>query len=160
MQCTQCGNDNPAGAHFCGTCGFSLLEYATGIWPDSYGRVNLVVAVRLGFQKYFEFKGRSTRAEFWWWALFVLLGNLLLGVASFVVGVGDLLSTLFQFGTLIPSLALGARRLHDINRTGWWQLMLFASFLIIPLIVLYIWAALQGGEGLNRYGQSPRQPTL
>jgi uncharacterized membrane protein YhaH (DUF805 family) len=136
------------------------FEHATGIWPDSHGRVNCVVAIRLGFQKYFDYKGRSTRAEFWWWALFICLGHLLFTVAGYVVGVGNLLDDLFGLGTLIPSLALGARRLHDINRTGWWQLMWFAFFLFIPVLVLLYWGARQGGAGVNRYGKSPRQPTL
>jgi len=60
---------------------------------------------------------------------------------------------LFRVITLIPSLSLGARRLHDINRTGWWQLLLFVP--LLGLIVIMILAAKDGDIGKNRYGQDP-----
>ena len=73
-------------------------------------------------------------------------------------------------GTFIPALALGARRLHDINRTGWWQLMGIGLILVstgywlgIPLfigsIVLIVWAIKPSDEGTNKHGPAPRHPT-
>ena len=123
-------------------------------------------AVGLGFQHYFDFKGRSTRSEYWWWLLFVVLAGIALtivdmGIGTFNYESGDgLLSGLFKLATLIPGLALGARRLHDINKSAWWLLM-WLSFLliipmIIPMIVLLVWAARQGDNGTNRYGPDPR----
>ena len=123
-------------------------------------------AVGLGFQHYFDFKGRSTRSEYWWWLLFVVLAGIALtivdmGIGTFNYESGDgLLSGLFKLATLIPGLALGARRLHDINKSAWWLLM-WLSFLriipmIIPVIVLLVWAARQGDNGTNRYGPDPR----
>jgi uncharacterized membrane protein YhaH (DUF805 family) len=119
-------------------------------------------AVGLGFQHYFDFKGRSTRSEYWWWLLFVVLAGIALtivdmGIGTFNYESGDgLLSGLFKLATLIPGLALGARRLHDINKSAWWLLMWLRFFLIIPVIVLLVWAARQGDNGTNRYGPDPR----
>ena len=145
-------------------------------------------AVGLGFQHYFDFKGRSTRSEYWWWLLFVVLAGIALtivdmGIGTFNYESGDgLLSGLFKLATLIPGLALGARRLHDINKSAWWLLMwlsflliipmivllvmgMWLSFLliipmiipmIIPVIVLLVWAARQGDNETNRYGPDPR----
>ena len=123
-------------------------------------------AVGLGFQHYFDFKGRSTRSEYWWWLLFVVLAGIALtivdmGIGAFNYESGDgLLSGLFKLATLIPGLALGARRLHDINKSAWWLLMWLSFLLIIPMIipviVLLVWAARQGDNGTNRYGPDPR----
>lgn len=119
-------------------------------------------AVGLGFQHYFDFKGRSTRSEYWWWLLFVVLAGIALtivdmGIGTFNYESGDgLLSGLFKLATLIPGLALGARRLHDINKSAWWLLVWLSFLLIIPVIVLLVWAARQGDNGTNRYGPEPR----
>ena len=123
-------------------------------------------AVGLGFQHYFDFKGRSTRSEYWWWLLFVVLAGIALTIVDMGVGTFNyesghgLLSGLFKLATLIPGLALGARRLHDINKSAWWLLMWLSFLLIIPMIipviVLLVWAARQGDNGTNRYGPEPR----
>ena len=119
-------------------------------------------AAGLGFQHYFDFKGRSTRSEYWWWLLFVVLAGIALtivdmGIGTFNYESGDgLLSGLFKLATLIPGLALGARRLHDIDKSAWWLLMWLSFLLIIPVIVLLVWAARQGDNGTNRYGPDPR----
>ena len=123
-------------------------------------------AVGLGFQHYFDFKGRSTRSEYWWWLLFVVLAGIALtivdmGIGTFNYESGDgLLSGLFKLATLITGLALGARRLRDINKSAWWLLMWLRFLLIIPpiipLLVLLVWAARQGDNGTNRYGPDPR----
>ena len=123
-------------------------------------------AVGLGFQHYFDFKGRSTRSEYWWWLLFVVLAGIALTIVDMGIGTFDyesgdgLLSGLFKLATLIPGLALGARRLHDINKSAWWLLMWLSFLLIIPMIipviVLLVWAARQGDNGTNRYGPDPR----
>ena len=111
------------------------------------------------------FNGRATRAEFWWWVLFVFASVIVLTIVDMVIGTynyasrSGLLAFLFQLAILIPALALGSRRLHDINRTGWWQLMWFVFFLVIPMIILLWWAAKPSDEGTNKHGPAPRQPT-
>ena len=86
-------------------------------------------AIKLGFARYGDFTGRSTRAEYWWWVLFLVLADGILTIVDMGIGTYNtqsdlgLLGGLFGLSTLIPSFALGARRLHDINKSGWWQLM-------------------------------------
>lgn len=166
MKCPQCGIDNPDGALFCGGCGTPLSASTVGgLGGASLERpkVSFIDSIKLGFRNYFVFSGRSTRAEYWWWVLFVLLADSILTVYDIIVGTfssdNGLFTTLFGLGILIPSLALGARRLHDINRTGWWQLMLLGSFLLIPMIVLICWAIRRGDASPNKYGSDPRQAT-
>ena len=117
-------------------------------------------AIRLGFQHYFDFRSRSTRAEYWWWVLFVILTQQALNVVNIRIGI------LFGLAVLIPGLALGTRRLHDINKSGWWLLMWFGIFLIrvgifliAPVIVLIVWHTKPSDEGTNKYGPDPRQAT-
>ena len=165
MKCPQCGADNPEGALFCGACGVPLGGYAEGGFGAASPELPMASfpqAIKLGFQNYFLFSGRSTRAEFWWWALFTLLADVILTVFDNIVGTSfssdnGLFASLFGLGVLIPSFALGARRLHDINRTGWWQLMWLGFFLIIPMIVLIVWVIRQGDASPNKYGSNPRQ---
>ena len=121
--------------------------------------VSYIDAIRFGFQKYRDFSGRSTKSEYWKWFFFMLIGILILSIVdirmhtyNFRTG-GGLISGLFRVITLIPSLSLGARRLHDINRTGWWQLLLFVP--VVGWIVLLLLAAKDGDIGKNRYGQDP-----
>ena len=127
--------------------------------------VSLQNAIKLGFQRYSDFKGRSTRSEYWWWALFVVLASIALSLVDVAIGTYNyetqkgLLSGLFGLSTLIPGLALGARRLHDINKSGWWLLMWLICWLIIPLIVLMVWAAKNGDNGPNKYGANPQRDT-
>ena len=117
-------------------------------------------AIRLGFQHYFDFRSRSTRAEYWWWVLFVILTQQALNVVNIRIGI------LFGLAVLIPGLALGTRRLHDINKSGWWLLMWFGIFLIrfgifliVAVIVLIAWHTKRSDEGTNKYGPDPRQAT-
>ena len=97
--------------------------------------------------------------------MFVLLADVILSVVDMMIGTynvqsnAGLISGLFGLVILIPGLALGARRLHDINKTGWWQLMWLIVFLVIPLIILLWWAAKPSNVGTNKYGPAPRPPT-
>ena len=118
-------------------------------------------AISLGFKNYFDFKGRSTRAEFWWWVLFVVLSDIILDAVDILTGTynpdtrSGLFGNIFTLMVLVPGLALGARRLHDINRSGLWQLMWLAFFLLIPIVILFWWFAKPSHEGTNQYGPSP-----
>ena len=167
MKCTGCGSDNPENAQFCAGCGVSLSASTptdVGIDAAELPMVDFGTAVKLGFQRYVDFSDRSTRAEYWWWGLFTVVVSFALFIADTLTGnsstfgwLGGLLETLFTLATIIPSLALSVRRLHDINRTGWWLLLLFV--LLIGWIVLIVWAIERGDEGPNKYGPDPRQAT-
>ena len=167
MKCQTCGNDNPYDSGFCGMCGASLSVSAgsdIGAALFELPMVSFMEAVKLGFSKYFRFSGRSTRAEYWWWTLFVVMADIVLAVVDTLTGTmgmfGDsgLLGALFELAILIPSFALGARRLHDIDRSGWWQLLWLV--LVIGWIVLISWAIKRGDDGQNKYGPAPRQGIL
>ena len=80
------------------------------------------------------------------------------GLVHAQTGIG-LFNALFNLGVLSPTLALGARRLHDINRSGWWQLMWCGLVLIVPLAVLIVWAIKPSDRGSNKYGPDPRKAT-
>ena len=101
--------------------------------------ISFTGAVKLGFQRYFDFSGRSTRAEYWWWVLFGFLAAVVLTIVDNIMGTNGVLAGLWGLATLIPGLAVTVRRLHDINKSGWWLLLGLISWLIIPAIVLLIW---------------------
>ncbi|HQR59857.1 MAG TPA: DUF805 domain-containing protein [Methylophilaceae bacterium] len=109
--------------------------------------MNFGDAIKTCFSKYADFSGRAKRPEFWWFVLFLFLVSLVLGLVSNTV------SLLFSLGTLIPSLAVGARRLHDTNRSGWWQLI--GLIPVIGWIVLIVFCAQEGESGDNQYGATP-----
>ena len=131
MYCPVCGKDNLEDSRFCGICGVPLIaSTASGIETatSELPKVSFPQAVKLGFKNYFKFSGRATRAEYWWWLLFTVLTGIGLDVVdTLACTMGDsgqgLLGFLFKLATIIPSFALGVRRLHDINRTGWWLLV-------------------------------------
>ena len=97
--------------------------------------------------------------------MFTVLANLILTVVDMMTGTynvrsnSGLLSGAFGLAVLIPGLALGARRLHDIGKSGWWQLMWFGSLLLVPAIVLIVWAIKPSDEGTSKHGPAPRHPT-
>ncbi len=95
-------------------------------------------SIKICFNKYADFKGRAIRSEYWWFALFTFLVGIVLGQFSQVA------SSLFSLATMIPSLAVGARRLHDTNRSGWWQLLWFVP--VIGWIFLIYWLAQEGNK--------------
>jgi uncharacterized membrane protein YhaH (DUF805 family) len=112
-------------------------------------------AITSGFANYVNFKGRACRSEFWYWTLFAVLASLAANIIDgflLLTSGAALLSTLVGLGLLLPGLAVGVRRLHDIDRTGWWVLI---AFTLIGLIVLIYWDCLKGTDGPNQYGPDP-----
>lgn len=109
-------------------------------------------AVSTCFAKYATFQGRAMRPEYWWFVLFTFLVHLGLSVIA-MVALGMLamvLKLLFSLAVLLPSIAVGARRLHDIDRTGWW--LLIGLVPVIGWIVLIVWFCTPGTRGANRFG--------
>ena len=98
----------------------------------------MIKALKSAFYNYANFTGTASRPEFWWFWLFTIVVELLF---AFIFGDSSAL-TIYVYGFLaIPSLSVGTRRLRDINKSGWWQLLWIASFLIIPAIYLiYLYA--------------------
>lgn len=108
-------------------------------------------AIASGFRNYANFSGRASRPAFWYWVLFCVIVGIataILDKAIFSDSIVSPLNTIFNLGVLVPNFAVGARRLHDIDRTGWWQLI---GFTIIGLIVLIFWWAQPRQPGPNRF---------
>jgi uncharacterized membrane protein YhaH (DUF805 family) len=114
-------------------------------------------AIKTGFQKYIGFSGRAARSEYWYWTLFIYLLCLVavlmdLTVFSFNTTGVPIMIVLAILATLLPSLAVSARRLHDIDRSGWWALLLLT---LVGYIVLLVWGFMRGTVGANRFGPDP-----
>ena len=110
-------------------------------------------AVKSVYSQYFGFSGRARRSEYWWFILFTVIASFLLGFIDWMI-TGGILGGIFSLGSLIPSIAVAMRRLHDIGRSGWWFLIIF-----IPLIgfLVFLYFAVQPGKsGPNDYGADPK----
>ena len=105
-------------------------------------------------RRYAVFRGRASRSEFWWFALWDFILSFALGVAEVVLDLGGdswgPLTTVYSLALLIPTFAVGARRLHDTGRTGWWQALLVVP--IVGIIVLIVWWAQDSVESANKWG--------
>jgi uncharacterized membrane protein YhaH (DUF805 family) len=108
----------------------------------------MIEAVKAVFSKYATFEGRARRAEYWWFVLF----SFIIAVVLNLINPG-LLGGIWSLATLLPSLAVGARRLHDTDRSGWWLLIGFIP--VIGLIVLIVFFVKAGQTGANRFGADP-----
>jgi len=120
--------------------------------------------------RYAAFKGRATRSEYWYFLLFSIIIaliltaldsmiiNPLLGIQPIVeTARTGILGTLFSFGTLIPSLALAIRRLHDIGKSGWWILLGVIPLVnIIGIFVLLYFFIKDSHPDENQFGLNPK----
>ncbi len=106
--------------------------------------MNFGESISVCFKKYADFNGRAARPEFWWFFLFSFLIQMVIGV----VGLGPAVSGIITLGLLLPSLAVGARRLHDTNRSGWWQLIALIPLIGIVVLIVF-W--MQDAKAPNTY---------
>ncbi len=112
-------------------------------------------AVERCLRLYVTVSGRAARPEFWWFALFVTTGSVLLGLLDSLIFGGDtaILAPLFSLATLLPLVAVSVRRLHDIGRSGWWVLLHLVP--VVGLLVMLYFYLLKGDGGTNRFGPPP-----
>jgi len=104
-------------------------------------------------KKYADFNGRARRKEFWMFALISFIIAVILSVVDGMIGV-PVLGAIYALGVLLPSIAVGARRFHDIGKSGWWLLIG-----LIPLLgglILLIFFVLDSNPGDNKYGPNPK----
>ncbi len=112
--------------------------------------------------KYAVFSGRAQRAEFWMFSLFSLIVSIILRIIDAVLlldlasGI-SILSTVYALAVLIPGTAVGIRRLHDVDRNGWFILLVFIP--IVGWIWLLILFVREGTPGENQYGSNPKAIT-
>ena len=129
--------------------------------------MDFMTAVKTCFSKYVTFSGRARRSEFWWFVLFVFVGSIALSIVDSVLfgttTVTDngfssstdtpILSGLFTLAILLPYISVAVRRLHDIDRSGWWYWI--GLIPLIGFILLIVWFARVGTSGSNTYGEDP-----
>jgi uncharacterized membrane protein YhaH (DUF805 family) len=108
--------------------------------------MNFQQAVQTCFRKYVDFSGRASRSEYWW---FVLADVVLLVVASLI---HEFVYVLVALAFLLPILAAGARRLHDIGKSGWW--LLISVIPLVNLVLIYFMVQPSQAES-NEYGAPP-----
>ncbi len=114
--------------------------------------------------KYAVFEGRARRQEYWYFVLFYLISYFVLAVVDEALGLawasprgghhGGLLETLFSLVMFIPSIAVTARRLHDTDRSGWWQLIYLVP--LVGFLVMLVFLVLDSQPGSNRFGPNPK----
>ncbi len=126
-------------------------------------------AIASGFSNYVNFSGRTSQSEYWFWVLFATLGMIVtwfLDAAIFVHISGEFVSGIcplyspinfvFVVALLLPSLAIAVRRLHDVDRTGWWMLLALTG---IGIVLLLFWQYQKGTSGSNKFGNDPLSKT-
>jgi len=108
-------------------------------------------SIKVCFSKYADFNGRASRSEYWWFALFIVLISLLAGAIS------QSFRMVLMLATLLPSIAVAARRLHDTNRSGWLQLIG-----LIPVLgwIAIIYFLVQDPKEPNNFGAAAVDPSL
>lgn len=99
-------------------------------------------SIKICLKKYVTFNGRASRPEYWYWTLFALLASIIAGIF------GERISSAVSILLFLPSIAVAARRLHDIDRSGWWQLI--ALIPVVGWIVMLYWLV-QPPKEPNRY---------
>lgn len=159
IRCNHCGQMVDDTATYCPKCGQPVnaqtppnfnqqqQQQQQGFYTAPNGRkvrnMEMLEACKLFWVKYATFEGRSRRAEFWWAYLMTFVLSLLLSWTYIV-----------PLACLIPSIAVGVRRLHDIGKSGWYYLLSLIP--IVGTIVLIVWWCQEGTIGRNEYGEDPK----
>ena len=174
MFCHKCGSKIKDGTKFCPKCGTMLSnrgskkkemlntnvqQLKTKIEHSGFNIISLYKKYYLDTirNKFALFKGKATRKEFWYFTLFdfatlfaLFLFDVILvkivGARSSIYTFYNILGFLFLFGLLIPRIAIGVRRLHDVNMSGWFYLVNLIPYLGI---ILFLWAAVQPSRSSN-----------
>jgi len=112
-------------------------------------KINYYTAV---LKKYAVFSGRASRAEYWYFILFNFIIGFVLGLIEGWLGIApesddSIFANIYSLAILIPSIAVGVRRMHDVDKSGW--------YILIPLYD-FILAIRNGTEGDNKYGSDPK----
>ena len=99
-------------------------------------------------QQYADFEGRARRAEYWYFTLFSVLISIGLGLIGAMMKT-DAIGNIYSLAVLVPSIAVGIRRMHDVDKSGW--------YILIPIYNLIL-ACTEGTRGPNQYGSDPKDP--
>ena len=104
-------------------------------------------------KNYTNFSGRARRKEYWIYSVISAVIIFILSMIDAVMGVA-LFTTLYSLFILIPELSLSFRRLHDIDKSAWWLLIVLVP--VVGAIVLFVFSVMPGTVGANRYGADPK----
>lgn len=113
-------------------------------------------AIKSAFSKYCCFSGRASRSEFWWWILFTALLSWVINTIVSLVASPETVVTvsgIVSLVLLLPTLGLWVRRLHDIDKSGWWALISLIP--LVGIIVLIVWWCQDSQHTENQYGPVP-----
>ena len=130
--------------------------------------MSFVEAIESAFKKYFVWKGRASRSEFWWFYLFYIAGTIVTTLVDLIYSV-PVLNTVFTLAILIPFLSVTIRRLHDTGHSGWWYWIVLLPIVIYSYegrkhkVLMPIFGFMYAikllftlsEEGENQYGSSP-----
>lgn len=158
FRCPHCGQifegaTDDAGAEAeCPSCGKAFRLEPIGVAQAT--RPNGLQCYLGIFKKYFCFKGRMRRREFWWAFLFVWASYILSAVIDLAIWDSlNWISGIVGLGLVVPIIAAQVRRLHDTGKSGWWVPLI----LLCPVNIAYfVWLATDGDKGRNRFGPDPK----
>jgi uncharacterized membrane protein YhaH (DUF805 family) len=124
--------------------------------------MNIIESTTSAMTNIISWKGRASRSEFWWFTLFICLVTILTIIADLVIFGEEMLlmepyavvnfTNIFNIFIVLPSLSVTFRRLHDVNKSGWWLLLYFT---LIGILVILYWNIKKGNEDENRFGLNP-----
>jgi len=105
------------------------------------------------YREFANFQGRASRKQYWMFYLFYVIFYLFFATIDGLLRTGGLFMALFALVSLLPNIAIVTRRLHDIDKSGWWQLLILIP--VIGAIILLVFLVMKGTEGENRFGSAP-----
>lgn len=161
MYCIKCGNEINPNSKFCRYCGEEIPLIKTPQTNinerDNQPEANETKRKRvnyyaMAFKKFGVFEGRSSRKEYWMFCLWNIIIMIILGILEGIFGIysesdDSIFVSIYQLIVLIPNLSLSVRRMHDVNKSGW--------FIFIPIYNLILFLR-QGDSSNNDYGSIPR----
>lgn len=107
-------------------------------------------------KKYTVFDGRASRSEYWYFVLFNAIISVTCTILDLIIGseIG-IIGIVYNLAVLVPYVAVTIRRLHDVGKSGWWQLIVLIP--IIGIVLLIIWTVTDSMPGENQYGKNPKE---
>ena len=113
--------------------------------------MNFIESIKTCYKKFFDFSGRASKSEYWW---FQLYGIIIYGLLFVFQGDLVLVFSILAIANTIPLWAAAVRRLHDTDKSGWFVLISFIP--IIGLFIIYL-LIVDGSKGKNRFGPKPKK---
>ncbi len=145
--CHGCGKEIHETARSCPQCGAVQNAQLNTFVPDQDDKSAFDWYID-AFRQYVVFTGRARRKAYWYFVLINLVVSILLSIIGALVSDGGVVEGLYSIAALVPSIAVGVRRLHDSNRSGWW--------LLLPIVNL-IFLCLDSDPEANRFGPCPKK---